>query len=350
MNKFLLYGSYGYSGNLIARQALERGLTPVLAGRDARKLKKQAEDLNLEYLPFSLDDHQVLVEHLRQFPVVLHAAGPFIHTGFQMAAACLQAGTHYLDITGEIAVLEKLAAMDQEARARSVMLLPAVGFDVVPTDCLAVFLKKQLPDASHLTIAFLGVGGGVSRGTAKSGVEHIHRGAMTRVDGELQSIEGIETREIDFGRGPRKSLLIPWGDNVTAWHSTGIPNIKAYSGSHGPLIPVYSLLGRLKGLTHSRMFKNVLKKSIDLFLSPGPSPERNLHGKTIFWAEVSNGSASRAARLTAPEGYRLTALTAVAIVEKVLQADYKPGFQTPARAYGPDLVLEIPGVVREFPL
>ena len=74
-----------------------------------------------------------------------------------MADACLRVGAHYLDVTGEVAVFEALAARSAEARAAGVMLLPGAGFDVVPSDCLAAHLKRRLPSASKLVLGFMGL-------------------------------------------------------------------------------------------------------------------------------------------------------------------------------------------------
>src|SRR4051812_14952024 len=160
---------------------------------------------------------------------VLHCAGPFSHTSRPMADACLRTKTHYLDITGEAAVIESLAARDEEAKRSGVMLLPCVGFDVVPTDCLAAHLKRRLPSATRLALAIQGIGR-ISRGTATTMVENINRGGLIRRGGKLQSVPAAwKTREIDFGRGPRSATTIPWGDVATAFYSTGIPNIVVYA-------------------------------------------------------------------------------------------------------------------------
>ena len=75
----------------------------------------------------------------------LHCAGPFSRTWRPMYDACLGTGTHYLDITGEIDVFEALAARDRAARDAGIMLLPGVGFDVVPSDCLIADLAARHP-------------------------------------------------------------------------------------------------------------------------------------------------------------------------------------------------------------
>ncbi len=173
---FLLYGSYGYSGALIADLAVRNGMRPILAGRNAVRLKAQAETLGLEHRPISLDDFTSLEAALKEVPLVLHCAGPFSHTFKPMVDACLRTGRHYLDITGEIAVFEALAARDAEAQQEGVMLLPGVGFEVVPSDCLVAHLKQRLPEATHLTLAIGSLGGGLSHGTTLTSIEGLPPG------------------------------------------------------------------------------------------------------------------------------------------------------------------------------
>jgi len=347
---FLLYGAYGYTGRLIAEEAAKRGVRPILSGRDEEKTRLLALSLGFDHRPFRLDDQKAMDAVLQDVDVVLHAAGPFVHTARPMAEACLRTQTDYLDITGEIDVIEMLASpeFDEAGRQQNVMFMPGTGFDVVPSDCLALYLKEQLPTATHLTIAFLGLRSGVSRGTAKSGVEHFPQGGWLRQNGELIPIpSGGKPKWIDYGRGPKKSVLIPWGDIGTAWRSTHIPNIEVYSGSHAPLYPLMVMSRYLKGLFAARWFKNMLTRAVDRFLPPGPTPEQRADGRTIFYGEVTDNEGNHhAARLTTPEGYRLTALTALEIAHRTLKGDRLPGFATPAQVYGSDFIMQFENVKR----
>ncbi len=347
MTNFLLYGANGYTGNLIARLAVERGLRPLIAGRDRDKISRQASELGLEHRAFALDDAAALEDALRNVAAVLHCAGPFSHTSKPMADACIKTKTHYLDITGEIVVFEALAARGSEAQASGVMLLPGVGFDVVPSDCLAAHLKRRLPSANKLTLAIHGLSR-ISHGTATTMVENINRGGLVRRDGKLASVPTAwKTREIDFGRGPVKATTIPWGDVATAFHSTGIPNIEVYAGLPSSMRRMMKLSRPLGGLLASGPVQSFLKKRIRS-QPPGPSDEERARGKSFVWGEATDEAGQTArARLQGPEGYTLTALTALAIVTKVLAGDAPVGFQTPSRAYGADLILEIEGVTRE---
>jgi len=343
---FLLYGSYGYTGRLIAERARELGLAPLLAGRDGAALAAQGEETGLPYRAFALDDAAALDAALRETRVVLHAAGPFSRTAAPMAEACLRTGAHYLDITGEIGVFEALAARDRQAREAGVMLLPGVGFDVVPSDCLAAHLKRRLPSATRLALAFQAVGR-PSRGTLTTMVENAARGGAVRRGGRIVPVPSAwKTREVDFGKGPVTVTTIPWGDVSTAYHSTGIPDVEVYTRVPRGQRRVLRATRRLGWLVGSRPVQRLLRRAVRRG-PPGPTPEERARGLSLLWGEVEDGEGRRAgSRLRTPEGYTLTARTAVEAVRRVLAGDAPAGFQTPSRAYGTDWILEFEGVER----
>lgn len=343
---FLLYGANGYTGELVARLAKQRGLRPILAGRDGRKVEPLATALGFEHVSFALDDRAMMDAALKSVAVVLHCAGPFSRTSKPMADGCLRTGTHYLDITGEIAVFESLAARRAEAEAAGVMLLPGVGFDVVPSDCLAAHLKRRLPSATRLTLAIQGLGR-ISHGTATTMVENINRGGVVRRDGRLTPVPSAwRTREVDFGRGPVNATTIPWGDIATAFYSTGIPNIEVYAAMPASARRMMKASRRLGPLLATAPVQRFLKSRIKA-QPAGPSEAERARGASFVWGEVEDDSGEkRSSRLRGPEGYTLTAMTALAIVERVLAGDVTAGFQTPSLAYGPDFILGIEGVER----
>jgi len=221
---WLIYGATGYTGALIAREAVARGERPILAGRNAASVEALARELQCEWRAFDLT-----APDLSGVELVLHCAGPFIHTSKPMVRACLDAGVHYVDITGEIAVFESVMRRNDEAVQRGITLLPGAGFDVVPTDCLAAMLKQRLPDANELWLAFHSSKDGTSRGTMKTIIEGLGLGGAIRRDGKITVVPLLyDVREIPFSCGPRIAMTIPWGDVSTAYHTTGIPNIRVY--------------------------------------------------------------------------------------------------------------------------
>ncbi len=281
---FMIYGANGYTGTLTARLAVERGLKPILAGRNAEAIEQLADELDLPYRLFDLEEPGIIDSAVEDIVAILHCAGPFWRTSKPMADACIRNGIHYLDITGEIEVFEALAARYDEAYKAGVMLLPGAGFDVVPTDCLAAHLHKRLPSATHLTLGFQALSG-ISRGTAKTMVEQMAKGGggCIRRDEVLTQVPSAwKTREIDFGEGPQFAMTIPWGDVSTAYHSTGIPNIEVYMATPPHLVGA-AVVGRYLGWILGLGFVQWLaKKRIDA--GPmGPSDEERYGGKSLLW-------------------------------------------------------------------
>ena len=348
MSNFLIYGSYGYTGQLIVERAVSNGLHPILAGRNEKLLRLQAEQSNLPYRTFALNESEKLDAALLEVEAVLHCAGPFVHTYGQMAEACLRTKRHYVDISGEIPGFEVLAAMDQLAKEAGIMLLPGGGFDVVPSDCLAAHLKQRLPAATYFRLFVRGIGAGVSRGTAKSAVENLRRQGMIRRGGRLIQVPPAwNVREQDFGRGYTKVVSIGWGDVSTAYHSTGIPNIETYFALSESAINLMRFTRLIGPLLYSRPVKNLLKLLIDLSVK-GPNEERRKRASAVFIGEATNQGGGRAvSKLTTPEGYTCTALTTVEIMKRILNGDFQTGFQTPSLAYGANFITQFPGVKRE---
>ena len=199
-NSILLYGANGYTGGLIAKYAAQYGLNAILAGRRQEAIKPLADQLNLSYKIFDLSNTTQLIAALQEVKVVVHAAGPFSDTARQMIDACLQTGTHYLDINGDISVFEQIKTLDELAKEKNIMLLPGVGFDVVPTDCMALHLKNKLPDATHLKLAFASIGGGVSHGTAMTIVNKLGEGGAARENNKIvKKPLGEKGMWLDFG-------------------------------------------------------------------------------------------------------------------------------------------------------
>lgn len=348
-NQFLLYGANGYTGKLIARMALEYGLKPILAGRNEVAIIELANELKLDYQIIDLDNHAALVECLGHYKVVLHAAGPFQFTSKKMIDACLESKTHYLDITGEIAVFEKAKRMNDLAIANKIMLMPGVGFDVVPTDCIAKFLKEHLENATHLTLAFAMLGGAVSHGTATTMAEGMGAGGAIRENGKIVKRPlGHKGKWIDFGLKKLFVMCIPWGDISTAYTTTGIPNIETYTMASPKAFKALKWQALYNWILRLSFVKNMAKKKIKA-KPAGPNDEARLKAKSLVWGEVINKAGEvKSARLIGPEGYTLTAISSLIITRKVLSEDFKIGYQTPAGCYGADLVLEIPGVTREL--
>ncbi|MFN7147837.1 MAG: saccharopine dehydrogenase family protein, partial [Myxococcota bacterium] len=271
----LIYGATGYTGGLVVEEALRRGLRPIVAGRDPKKVEALGARTELPTRAFPVERAD-----LTGVTVLLNIAGPFSRTARPLVDACVRAGVHYLDVTGEIAVFEGLAARDAEARAAGILLLPGVGFDVVPTDCLAAHLKARLPDATHLRLAIAG-GGGLSHGTATTAAENLDAGGAVRRNGRIERVpSAYRTLDVDFGRGERSTVTIPWGDVSTAWHTTRIPDIEVYAAFPPAAITAMKLGNYAAPLLRTRVVRTLVQRWIDQ-RPAGPTPEERARGYAV---------------------------------------------------------------------
>jgi short subunit dehydrogenase-like uncharacterized protein len=345
--RILIYGATGYTGRLLAAEAARRGLDVVLAGRHAERLKAVAEEHGLETRVLALSDPARLRAALEDVACLLHAAGPFSQTWEPMVAACLETRTHYLDVTGELDVLEAIARRGDEARARDVTLLPGAGFDVVASDCLAAHIAGRLPEATTLRLALAGMGGRVSRGTAKTLVESLGDGLRIRRDGVLvRRGAGSLERHFDFGAGPARGLAMPLGDLSSAFHSTGIPNIEIYVIVSGGVPRLLRASRLVAPLLRQPFVQRFLKRRIDR-MPEGPDEVELTESRISILAEAeAPGHDPVRARLETQGSYAFTALSAIELAKRVANGEAPTGFQTPSSAFGADCVLELPDCTR----
>ncbi len=343
-NKFLLYGANGYTGQLIAKLASSYNLQPILAGRTEANIKPLADELQLPYRIVDLNDTAALQELLSEVKLVLHCAGPFADTAKQMITACLQTGVHYSDINGDIGVFEMLKKYDAAAKEKNIMIMPGVGFDVVPTDCIALQLKNKLPTATHLKLAFASVGGGLSHGTAITMASKIGEGGAVRENGKIvRKPLGQKGMWVQFGSTKLFVMSIPWGDISTAHFTTGIPNIETYTGIAPKVYRLLKLQWAFNWLLRTGFIRNIIKKKIKS-KPAGPSDEQRKNSNSFVWGEAINAAGKKVtATISCYDGYTLTAHSSLIITKKILEGNFKPGYQTPAAVYGENLIMEVPG-------
>ncbi|HTD28610.1 MAG TPA: saccharopine dehydrogenase NADP-binding domain-containing protein [Xanthomonadaceae bacterium] len=340
---WMIYGANGYTGKLIAQEAKRRGLSPVLAGR-SESVAKLAQELDLRHRVFDLSDAAAVRLELDGMGMVLHCAGPFSATCAPMLEACFSVGAHYLDITGEIEVFAYCHSQHARAKERGIVVLPGSGFDVVPTDCLAAMLKRDLPGATHLVLAFE-AGGGPSPGTAKTSVEGLGNGGRARIDGKVVRVPlAWKSRNFERDGQSRTAMTIPWGDVFTAFVSTGIPNIEVYMAVSPQTIANVRRMRLLGPLLRTSFVQNRMKRRVEKSVR-GPSDDKRESTVTHVWGEVRDASGREIKRrLVTPNGYALTVTASLGIVERLLRGDTPAGFSTPSQLMGAEYVLLLPGV------
>jgi saccharopine dehydrogenase (NAD+, L-lysine-forming) len=349
---WLLYGANAHTGGLIARAAARRGERPVLAGRSAGKIIPLAEELGLDYVVVDLLDSRALRSALAGVDVVAHCAGPFSATSARMVAACLDARTHYVDITGEIDVFESIYARSDEAAEAGIVLLPGGGFDVVPTDCVAASLHEAMPEATELDLAFR-VSGRIGPGTAKTALEGAGAGGQARVDGRIAGVGLAHKRVLaEFPSGPRTVTSVPWGDVASAYRSTGIPNITTYTAVPGGnlLSRGQRYLGYLTPVLGNSAVQKAGRGLVDRFMPQGGGEAEAPTGSCEVWGQVTDGEGrTLSATLTGPDAITLTVEAVLASVERLQRGGTTPGAHTPSTAFGGGFASELDGVTMTSP-
>lgn len=345
---FIIYGCYGYTGQLICHLAVAKGLKPVIAGRNEVRVKELAQKLGLDYRVFDAEDIESVKEQIKDFKILLNCAGPFVHTAPLMAQACLKTQTHYLDITGEYQVFEHMFSLDKEAIEAKVMLMSGVGFDVVPTDCLSLYLKESLAGATSLELALYTQGGKLSHGTAITVTENLGEPTKIRKAGKLISVpNGQITKEITIEGKTLTGVAISWGDISTAYRTTRIPDITVFNILPEKLIRSMRMSNYIGFLLRTRLVKNYLIDRIRK-RPAGPDENQRKQATTVVWGKVKNAmGGQREAVLSLPEGYTLTAETAVEIVKRILAKEPTYGARTPAKEFGKDFIMQFEGVSRK---
>ena len=343
----MIYGAYGYSGALIAKEAVARGHRPLLVGRNQKKLRDLSTELNLEMRVLDLEDDQRLAAMVTDYDLVMNAAGPHARTSRPVIRACLGGRAHYLDICGEYYVLEDTFAFDSLARKSGIAIVPGVGFDVISTDCLVRYLSERMPSAIELEIA-IAVPGRPSKGTVGTSMEIFSRGSLVRRNGVLEPFKfGRGAKEIRFSHGKLWAVVpVPWADLATGYRTTNIPNITVYFAINPRLL---KLVGPGAGFVQLLLSSEIVRKISKALIGPfikGPGSDGRADERSYLWAQVKDDGGSQIeAWLETGEVYQFTAAAAVRAVEETLSGNLT-GVLTPAQAFGADFVLGIEGVKR----
>ncbi len=325
----LLYGAFsGYTAELVLPQLVNRGIAVLLSGRTKWKVESVAERLGLPSVVFSLTDPAAVDQAIRGCSLILNVAGPFVHTAPPLIDACLRERVDYLDLSGELELLEYARQAGRFAQSLGVMLLPAVGFDVVPSDCLAVHVAQQLPEAQQLRL-YIAASNLLSRGSARTLVEHAGKWINTRRDGLLTPMPfRVLHQWADFGSGPRLAVAVNWGDLVTAHHSTKIPNIEVFFEATAFRWGAVLFNQWAAEIMRNPELQRHLTNLTDVILR-GPDAHARDATSCAIVAEVTRGTERVRSRLHTPEAYTFTADVVARVIERYFRPPECPASAPP---------------------
>ncbi|MDB5452927.1 MAG: hypothetical protein JWO33_1505 [Caulobacteraceae bacterium] len=337
--RVLLYGATGYTGGLLAERLKADGYDLVLAGRNEARLAPLAHGLDLPFRAVDLQDDRRLDGSLADIAVVLHAAGPFVETASPMMRACIRAGAHYLDLSGEWPAFVEAMDLSVAASDAGIMIMPGVGFTVVATDCLLALSAAQAPDAVKLRLG-ISRPGVVTRGTVRSSAGMVSPTALVRRGGALVAAPaGRLTHDFDFGAGQASATVVSWPDIVTGQFTTGVADIEIYSEADGATRLAYQAYAKASPWVPPRVWE-AMSNALSLTWPEAPSAEARRNAGFVLVAEaVDRWRRSTRLRLRTLDGYTVSVLTAGEIVRRVLNGDWKPGFRTPGGLFGGEFIL-----------
>jgi short subunit dehydrogenase-like uncharacterized protein len=343
MNKsWMLYGATGYTGTLIAEEAVRRGHRPILAGRSVEKLRALAQRLGLEWMAFSLEDEGALFKAAESVDLLLHVAGRFTETCEPMMGACLAGKTHYLDISNEISVMQAAQARQRMAEENGVSIIPGVGFGTVASNCLVRHVCEQIADPVSLEIVMSPYVAQKSAGAAKSTLDAIAHGGYVRRNGALVNTPfGFGAKRIRIANVEHNLLPVPSGDLEAAYLATGIADITVYMTT--PLNPMLANL--VLPFVQKLLSWNALRRQLGRWLdgrTPSVAKPVDAKRRSWIWVQATDRTGKVVCgKLEAGEGYAFTASASIQAVEWVLV--HRP---LGAMAFDADFVLHIDGVQR----
>ena len=347
----VLYGATGYTGRLVTDELVRRGLDFTLAGRNPEKLARLSEERGqgAPVRTATVDDPRSLRAMLDDCDVVINCAGPFSLYGEPVVEAAVETRTHYLDSTGEQTFMKRV--FDQygrRAKTQGVAVVPAMGFDYLPGDCIARLAAAPHEPLEELVLAYAMSGFGASQGTLLSALEMLKGGDFVYTGGNWKPAP-IDTsrRTFDFpGQVGRQAMIrYPSGEVLTVPRHTRTRKVTSLIGARAfvplpALAPVLPLTMPAVSLALRTPLQRVLGKAVGrLPEGPEEADRRAARFTIVALARGADGGEGRGV-VRGSDPYGLTAVTLVHGAERMSGDGYaEAGVLAPAEAYDPESFL-----------
>ncbi len=372
----VLFGATGFVGQLIAAYLAESapsGLRWAIAGRSKEKLAALHQSLQprngqpeIGIVQANVDEPASLLTMAASTRVVLTTVGPYMRWGLPVASACVEAGAHYLDLTGEPAyVADLVRSLHSRARERGVALVPCSGFDSIPADLGVLYTVLQLPKGVPLEVrGYMRAQATASGGTLASALEILgdrSRGHRRTVAPE-RSLDGRWIRSVRPRLHRNRELGI-WGlplptvDPLIALRSAGMLERYGPDFRYGHFIAQRRLPGALGMALAGGMFIGAAQlgpvKRLLIRMRPagsGPSPERRAKSWFCFRFYGEGGGERVITEIAGGDpGYDETAkMVAESAILLAGEGVREGGVLTPAVALGEPLIERLGAVGLRF--
>ncbi|PWJ42130.1 saccharopine dehydrogenase NADP-binding domain-containing protein [Sediminitomix flava] len=339
--KVMLYGAGGLLGKLILQNLQNNeNLEIILAGRIKDiELFKDFDMYETRF--FNLDNDYEINRNIQDLDILLNMAGSYHKTALTLANACVEYEVHYLDFSKYSTDYETLFILDEQAKLKNIMLMPGIGFSIVPTDILATHLNNKISEAQKLILAIMTPIGGITQNHL---LNILHKSSTTGtflVNGTTQIVRAAHKKlEVKVHGHTFETISDPWrGDTFSVSLNSDIPNVETYT--YYPKL--FSLLleysHRIDWMLHPSIpewiIKKVGKKEIGDI-----SPDH----RTYAYAKIINHTHYVESYIEGPDMYNFSAKTAQIIIQKVADGKWKKGFQTPGNLYGNKIIDHISDV------
>ena len=342
-----VYGATGYTGKLVVREAVRRGLEVVLAGRSAERLRRVAHDLELQapVRTAAVDDRDALRHAFGDCAAVINCAGPFSRLGEPVVRAAVETGTHYVDTSGEQPYMKRIIdRYDDAAQAAEVAVVTSMGFDYVPGDLICRLAARDHEPLRELVVAYAVGGFGATRGTLHSTLEIMKGGDLAYRDGDWRPAGAGPMRASFRFPSPHGRQAVgkyPSGEVVTVPRHTDTRNVTSLI-TLSAFMPIDALAPVLPFTLPalSLALRTPLRPLIDIAidrLPEGPSEDDRRAARFTIVA-VAEGEDGRTGRgvVRGSDMYGLTAVTVVHGAALMAASGYdRFGALSPATAYEP---------------
>ena len=352
----VLFGATGYTGRLLAAAAARAGLEVVLGGRDRAGLEAVAQTFPTPPALRIADvgDRASLAALVEGARVCCSTVGPFTELGPPVLEACLDAGVHYLDSTGEQPWMARVYD-DYDARAKDagIVACPAMAFEVAVADCAAAMAAAALDTVDEVSVVYALHGFGTSRGTRASALTAVARGGWQHLRGaRTAEPPAAQVRTVSLpGGGEATVASFPSGEVLTVPRHLDVAEVRTWLqvpraaarvlSPVGPALPALARgpLGRLARFASDRLPRG-----------PGAGRRQASRGRVLAIAHGTEAGARAAVTVSVPltDPYGLTGEILVAGARRLLERPPAPGARTPAEVAGdPEAFLKSLGLAPE---
>ena len=333
----VLYGATGYTGRLTAGRLEQEGVSFIVAGRDRSKLRELADSLGSKPEPVAveLEDAQGLKRLAARGRVLVSTAGPYTQLGPPLVEAAIEAGTDFLDVTGEQLYMRWVLDQEKRAQDAGISIINALGLDVIPGDVAAKIATAAMVNPQNLEIAYWSPAS-ISRGTLTSMMAHTGQGGWFDQGVYRPSPPGWfrHTFRYPDPHGEREGIFIPWGDVITAPRSTGAKQVRTYFiAKPGTVRMMHTFRSLLAASWSTGVTRLALRARLRSYKDPDREQQKTVPFRVLAEATDEDGTLQRG-YVAGRDPYGFTG-AAVAHGAALIAKGHKtePGVLTPTQAF-----------------